>query len=790
MGSGNDRKIRVSVLLWLLAGSAAAESYRFRHFGPDDGLNTAVGQILQDRTGFLWIGTGDGLFRYDGASFKRFGKDGGLPSASIRRLLESPDGTLWVLTGRGLARRHGVNFEAVPSIPDSQAGQWHAMAVSAQGRLYVGTSRWMASAAIPTGGSAPRFAPLEGVPGEPVAGIYAERDGTLWFGCRLDLCRMEGGKLRRYGEADGLPPEHWGAILRDHHGDLWVRGPEHLSVLRAGARRFVAGDDGLPQSSNGIVTLLEDRDGTLLVTTDRGLARRVDGRWSLVGQAQGLESEAVTTVYEDREGSLWIGLWGAGVARWTGHAKWSSWTVADGLSNNIIWAVRRHPAGALWLGTDRGLVRMEDGKPPRVWLKSDGLGGDKVKGITIGPDGAVWAACLPGGVSRLDPVTERIRTFGPDTGLKDTRIIAIHIDREQGLWASTGTGLYRSTNLGPQLRFERQIPEGSQEHTMFFRMLTDRHGRIWVTSTDGLFCRDGATWKRYTKSDGLKANSVAHVAETDDGSIWVAYREPLGLSRLRFGGGRVEVEHVTKQEGLPSDYVLFLGLDSRRRLWTGTDYGAAVLADRQWVVYTHDDGLIWDDCAANSFWADTDGAVWIGTLKGLSRFQPGKEIRARAAPAAAVTAVRFGRLPSADPAGEFAQVSYRDHDFEVSYAAQTFLHEKDVRFRYRLVGLDENWITTALREARYPSLPAGTYRFEVMASNGRGWSAAPATVSFRIIPPWWQRWWFRLLAAGALAAMVALLLRARGRSTAQEHSRLEAAVRQRTSELELQKQVV
>jgi signal transduction histidine kinase/ligand-binding sensor domain-containing protein/CheY-like chemotaxis protein len=773
----------------LVAGAAMAEHYRFRHYGPDDGLNTAVSRLLQDRTGFLWVGSGDGLFRYDGARFQRFGTEDGLPSASIRGLLESADGALWVVTGRGLARRHRYSFETVDTGVGKDASDFNALGVTPDGTLYLGYDRGLLMGAIPKDGTAPRFSRVAGVPRDPVNGVYVESDGAVWFSSGLRLCLLEHGKLRVFDERDGVRPERWGAILRDRRGDLWIRGPQHMSVLPAGARQFVGRDSGLPQSSNTMLTLALDREGTVMVSTDQGLARWIGGRWELIGSAQGLASDTVTTVLQDREGSVWIGLWGAGLARWPGNREWTNWTTADGLSNNIVWAVRRDSAGALWTGTDRGLVRLQSALGPRTWLKKDGLGGDKVKALAMGPDGAVWAGCLPGGVSRIDPVTGRVRTYGNAAGLIDDRVIAMYIDPENRLWVSTGEGLFRSTSLGPNLRFERQVPPGTREGTMFFRFLGDRQGRMWVGSANGLFRWEAGKWTGFSTADGLKSNAVTHVTEADDGSIWIAYREPVGLSRMSFSHGGTEIRHFSKKDGLPSDYVLFLGQDSRRQTWVGTDYGVAVRADNQWIVYTHEDGLVWDDCAANAFFAEPDGAVWIGTLGGLSRFQANYRKAPPYPPLPVITSVKFGEH-LADPAVH-SEVPFRDHDFLVSFAGLTFLTEKNVRFRYRLAGLDDGWIETALREVRYSSLPAGRYLFEVEARDGgRLWSRLPATVSFRVVPPWWQTWWAQCLEAGLLLGLAGLLVWARMRKMFRDRERLEIAVSERTRELELQKNVV
>jgi signal transduction histidine kinase/AmiR/NasT family two-component response regulator len=382
-----------------------------------------------------------------------------------------------------------------------------------------------------------------------------------------------------------------------------------------------------------------------------------------------------------------------------------------------------------------------------------------------------------------------VQVFGAAAGLADDRVIALNLDRDNRLWVSTGEGLFRSTSLQPNLRFERQTPPGIPERTMYFRFLNDRQGRVWVTSGRGLFCWGAGQWTRYSTADGLRGNAVTHVSEAYDGSIWVAYREPLGISRLDFSHGKPAIRHFSKKDGLPSDYVLFLGQDERRQTWVGTDYGVAVRAGAEWIVYTHEDGLVWDDCAANSFWAEPDGTVWIGTLKGLSRFRAASRLSAPPPPPAAITAAKFGEH-AVDPA-VYAEVPFRDHDFLVTFAGLTFLSEKNVRFRYRLAGLDDSWIETALREVRYSSLPAGKYTFEVETRNATGpWSPSAAAISFRVRPPWWQTWWFRCLAAGALLGLLGFLLRIRMLQISRDRERLETAVLERTSELELQKSVV
>src|ERR1019366_2035695 len=302
------------------------------------------------------------------------------------------------------------------------------------------------------------------------------------------LCLLGQDRVRVFDQADGLPPERWGIMLRDRAGDLWVRGPRHLYALPHGDARFLARDGDLPPSSNAALGLAEDRRGRQLVSTDRGIARRIEGRWEMTGIAQGLQSEAVTSILEDREGSVWLGLWGSGLAQSPGPDEWTNWTTADGLGSDTVRAVRRDPSGTVWLGTGRGLVRLQDNKPPQILTTRNGLGGDQVNSLVIAPDGAVWAACSPGGVSRIDPKGARMRTYGKAAGLEDDHTIALHLDLENRLWAGTSEGLFRSNSLEPNLRASnascRRVPGRG---LAFFGLLTDREGRVWVTSAQGLF---------------------------------------------------------------------------------------------------------------------------------------------------------------------------------------------------------------------------------------------------------------------------------------------------------------
>jgi signal transduction histidine kinase/ligand-binding sensor domain-containing protein/CheY-like chemotaxis protein len=783
------------VCLYLLSGlPLAAQRYSFKTYGADEGLTTAVNRLLQDRDGFLWVGTSNGLFRYDGGEhFQRFGTAEGLPGTQIYHVRQSPDGTLWVVTGRGLARLRQERFDHIDTVFAEENGAMSDLAFDPEGRLYLGTVKGLLIGEWSRG--AYRFHFAEGVPRIKITGFHFDPAGDVWFGCGKNLCHLTPAGLETIGPRQGLPEEEWSAILRDRQGTLWIRGLQRLFVCPPGSHMFFARDEGLPQSTNSAVDLAMDRAGTVLVSTDLGLARWTGGKWNLTGVAQGLASDTVSSVLEDREGSLWIGLWGAGLARWLGYGEWTQWTANEGLGNNIVWAIRRQRSGAMLVGTDNGLVRLDESgsRPAKHWHTEDGLGGNKVKSLAMSADGAVWIGTLPGGVSRLDPVTDRLRTFGAESGLGDPRVIAVQVDREDRLWVTTSAGLFRSGSLelagNGAVHFERQTPPAARGSELYFRILLDHLGRVWVGSMMGAFCWDNGKWTTYTTAEGLKMNGVTNFAESTDGAIWMGYREPVGLSRLTIAGGKPHFEHFNRSTGLASDYTLFLGVDSRGTLWSGTDDGIDLRRGNSWTHFGRDDGLVWDDCAAGAFLAEADGVVWVGTLKGLSRYRPVGRDLPQPDPPAVITSVKLGPT-NADPTTA-PQVPFREHSFSVTFAGLSFRRERDIRFRYRLSGLDEGWTETTQREAHYPTLPAARYRFEVMARSAAGrWSATPAVFSFRILPPWWQTWWFRAAIVVTILCFVHLIWRWRMRTLLARHQQLAAAVSERTAELHCQKELV
>jgi signal transduction histidine kinase/ligand-binding sensor domain-containing protein/CheY-like chemotaxis protein len=766
--------------------TAVAQRYTFRTYSQPEGLtNMAVYCLLQDREGFIWAGTDNGLFRYDGRSFHSYSAKAGLPSATVFGLAESPDGVLWAATQRGLARKDGERFKVADL--GGRTDPVSKIQFDGHGRMYVVTdSRLVAGERLANGRY--RFHTVfEG----GVNGLLTEPAGSVWFTSGGELYRSFGGIYRPVGQQLGLPHDRWLDIVRESSGSIWIRSLGHLYELQPGSARFVKRDAGAPESAEATLAVLPS--GDLIAQTVSGFAIRKGSGWELVEARKGLPADSVSSVMQDREGSIWIGLNGAGLARWLGRGQWEGWTNAEGLLQNCVWSVQRDRQGTLWVGTNGGLQALPAGtRRWRNWTSKDGVGVGGVTVVVCDPQGGVWVGNRPGkstGVLSLLSADGRAATvYGAEDGLETSGVTGLLLDSRRYLWV-TGRGVYRSTTpVGavPRLRFQHIGPEENFP-TRRNQPIVDRNGAVWVPGLAGLLRFENERWSSLGVKDGLLETSVLGITEDADGSLWICYQDALGLTHLmpRRGGG-FAAEHFRRGQGLRSDQVYFVRPDRKGNLWVGTDSGLDVRSGGGWHHYDRDEGLIWDDCNENGFFADTDGSVWIGTSGGLAHFRPRSAPFPDLSPPVVLTSVQAGGKTYSQ--FDAPRLRHDRNSLLVDFAALTFVYERDVSFRYRLGGFESNWINTAQREVRYSNLPPGSYVFEVMAQSPAGLlSERPARFAFTVEPAWWQNMWFQAACILVFLASVYLTIRWHLRHVFEQKRQLETAVQRRTQELEAAK---
>jgi diguanylate cyclase (GGDEF)-like protein len=761
--------------LCLCAPVSRAQRYSFRPI--TEGLGDLnVNCIAQDRTGYLWVGTENGLYRYDGLQFRQFGTAEGIRARTIQNLFVGSDGTLWVGTAAGVyfERRDGSFAEVQPPAPvdafslrvgsafTALAPDRLAMADRSGAFLLrrVEADQWIAE-------------PMH-LQGEKIWSVLDGTKGDLWYGCDRDLCHLANGATTHLRAALGLPDDQWLHLLRSRDGHIWLRGLAHLGELDPVANRFAPHDLPGPTNQVPYLALEEDQQGRIVATQGQNFGIRQGDHWRMVTARNGLSSHDLSALFVDREGSIWAGMVGHGLLRWLGQGRWEAYTAAEGLSNDIVWASLRDSAGRLWIGTETGLDYLSAGTDaPQPWRAANI---QTVRAISLAESDGVWMGSAAGALVRIDEKTLA------GTEWKTPEVYRILADGNHRLWVATTGGLY-VVNTSAADRTPRLVNDAAiaEVHQRFTDLCLDGSGDLWAASDHGLFRLNASGWKRI--DPGLAGVNPFLIAADSQGNLWATGTSP-GIVRLRIAGDRVmEAAHIGRPP-LLSDQVVALMVDRRGWLWAGQDAGVNVFDGRAWRSFTQDDGLIWNDIDANGLSEDKDGSIWIGTSGGLSHL-----IDPQAGPVGppqppVLSDVRLGSFPVENG----SRIPWSANPLAISIAALNFRNALHIRIRYRLVGLESDWIETTERIVRYPQLNPGRYRFEAETVDvGTGAASAVTAISFRLAPRWWQSESLPLGVALLAGIIVVLVVRWRVLLLQRQTQQLEQAVHRRTLDLEREK---
>jgi diguanylate cyclase (GGDEF)-like protein len=796
MRSKTSAALFVVTLVILVLGSLAAQAkptetpvlslphrphYVFQRVGENFGLSSLTPScILQDQDGFIWIGTPDGLLRFDGNHILRFGLEQGLPSTHVNQLVLAPTGRIWIVTSRGIAYVEGGVLHQLPlaKVYNSFRNA-STLALDSWGKVYLATEGGLLRVDPDRPNDFRLWSLSEGLPSLEAESVSITAEGRVWFASGHSVGWLDSqDHVHMFPAQSGLPHERVISILQDFEKILWVRTAARLYRLNPGATHFVPELPDLPPANDyGSPTL--DRSGNLMIPTVAGLYWRSSGQWEVIDQSRGMAVNATFAITEDREGAYWIGLGGAGIQRWIGRKTWSSWTQAEGLPDNVVWSELRDKRKRLWLGTNNGVAMWDpQANRWRIWKSKDGLNGALAREMILAPDGAVWVLCYPGGLTRFDPESltpEKIPTPEPiPTG--------VHVGPDGRIWIANASYLKATRPAQRPFQFV-DVPLPPEIHQGIGRFASSPDGVLWTVGRGGLSRFDGKQWRHFTTADGLRQDEVVEAAAVSRDEVWVRYSDALGLSRLLLVDGKAHVTHFGLADGLPSLDVYMLGADHEGNIWAGGALGLTEFSrDGHTLRFTQADGLIWNDLSERGFFAEEDGTLLFGTSGGLARYNPiSADERVELPPRVVITSALLGsseRVAEHNP-----QAPRSDNTFRVDFAALTYRDPGNVRCSYRLAGLESEPNETSGREARYPALPPGDYTFTVSCRSARGTLSFPAEFSFTVIPAWWQRWYSRGFAI--LLGLFALysLVNYRTRKLQSERIRLEQAVAERSEAL-------
>ncbi len=772
------------------------EHHVFREHGGRELRARWIRALVQDRRGMLWVGTQEGLYRYDGAEAVLMGEPRGLPTSYVLQLTLGPRGRVWVALGDRIARQGEAGFVTV--LPEQSSAcassmyELQRMAFTAEDDLLASSGCGLLRLRAPAYDTVERLNNVGGLPEGAIDALHVAADGTWWIASARRIVRRS-----RDGTVDvALPADDLGepvlALATTSDGRTWARSRSFLYRLDPGTEAFVT-EPGEELAALDVAPPLETSKGRLLLPTLKGLAVRASpGKWETIAQARGLPGSTVSCALEDREGAIWLGVLGAGLVRWRPNGRWRSWTQAEGLPHDSVWGMVRDREDRLWVGTNDGLGIWDPSR--RAWLRrgpDDGLPGQLVWGFATEGDGTIWAvmrrravARFPGGALKPSAVE-----LPPECGPVPTDVSpgwggAVLLAGSEGICEA------RSTPAGVDITpWQPPLPVEQCSD------LVERAGEaVWGGGRGGLWRSAGGGWMHFYRSQGWGADSVLALAPVSAESAWISYSAGRGMTWVQLPtdkqakpGEQLKVRHVRHSDGLPSNHVWLLQVDRWGKVWAGGPRGLAVReADGSISRHDSEEGLIWDDVNQGALLFDKDGAALVGTSRGMARFDPNAEVE-ETPPTVAITSVRLGAVERT--AGQLTterpvEVGYEEGLFNVQMACVSYGSPEQVVFEHRLLGAEDAETLGSYRTLHYPSLPPGSYRFQARCRSASGlWSEERASFAFRVLPPWWHTGWVQAGILLALAmALFAVVKRREGQQLARRRE-LEAEVAERSARL-------
>ncbi len=833
-------------LLALTVGAAATPTsdLRFKRLESLDADDLSILSLLQDRQGFVWIGThSGGLYRYNGYQAVKYTHDPrnprSLPNDRVSALFEDKQGRVWAGTQTGLVRFDPESGDFTPiALPPGPASQRIVKAIVSDGA----DGMWVAT----------------------------------WGGLQHVDART--GAVVRYlhdkADTGSLASNDVNALARDRNGGLWIgTWPGGLDYLAPGATTFshrhVDPSDSGDGKLNIVRSLLIDPQGTMWIGTEAGVIVWDSAQpWSA---RKRIDSPAarVNALYSDRQGAVWAGTLGAGMLRWDkggagpvhyvhrandphslqsdhiravmedrGGMLWVA-SFTDGISlvnlnskgfdrfipfdtasdntlpNNSVQNIEGAPGGRLWLGSNTGFALFDPANGavlktyrgnPKV---AGALSNDVVYSTYQQPGGPLWVG-TSAGLNRL------ATPDGPFTTIVFGSVAANFINTivpgaGKVLWLGTGMQVIRyDIATGKTTGYPADPADpASRSVNGTTTIVEDRRGRVWMGSDwsgGGLDLLDPATGKfRHFVHDpadpaSLADDNVSHLYQDPQGRLWAGTAK--GINQILTGAdGAISLRNYTGKDSVGLVKILAIRSDRAGMLWLSTASGLVRMDPDSGKVsrFSTSDGLS-EGFAVGAAYAAPDGTLYFSGVKGMTGVHPDKVRSVSVAPHVAITDISVFNRSLAAGAGNAdiklrgtvtaptdITLSVQESVFALEFSALHYTDPARNSYAYRLNGFDRDWVHTDAnhRSATYTNLNPGSYTFEVKAANEQGlWSDKPASVTIRILPPLWQTWWFRLLVGVLAIGLLAMAYRGRVRSLTRRQKQLQALVAARTGELE------
>ncbi len=793
---------------------------QFEHYTSAQGLSqNSVYEIIQDKKGFMWFATQDGLNRFDGYTFKVFRNTNHLRSTAsnyIYSMAEDKYGRIWIGTTTGLAIFHPQN-RTYSDIDVTRNTEINKVLRATDGSMWVAINK-MGVFHFSVDGRPIAHYNKELVSPE-ITTLYEDDKQRIWAGSAYQGISIINPRTKTFKTLKNpvLQEIVVTAIKGTPSGEIWIgsrqNGLLHYQSDTGVLKRLNAQDPKTGLSDNNIKYIFSDSRQRIWIATEGGLNLLDNDRGTFhsyfydKADPGGLSNNDINYIFEDHSGALWLAMNNTGICRYspnlTYFRNYDINSKASFLSSNIVWSFYELDDGTMMIGTEEGLDIFN---PHTLKIKSLNTDNSRLKHNTIraihkDDNGYFWLATDGGGLARYNPRTGHIKSFVADknnpSSISSNRVRKILKRDDHSLWIATLEGLNildLRTNTFSVI--QKSISGNSISDNRILNIYRYKDGPLFICTYNGLSLYNprSNTFTNYQRDlnspVSLGSNiiiSVLHRKEDPENLYWLGTSEGLSLFDMHTG----RFTTFTTADGLPNNIIYALEEDRHGNLWISTNKGLSRMdhKSKSFRNFNLQDGLRNDEFSANSSIHLKNGQIWFGGVEGITAFNPDDIGINRNIPPIAVTSFSIydKKVPvdSILAVSPRIELSYKDKFFKIQFAALEFTNPHKNRYKYMLEGFDAKWIDAGYNHsASYTNLDGGEYTFRVIASNNDGiWNEEGLAIPVYIKPPFWETVWFIGTVVLLIILIVAIGVNLRLHGIKKQREELKQKVDDRTSEL-------
>lgn len=800
--------------------SLRAQLQVVQRLGIEQGLsNNYVVSIAEDKHGFLWFATEEGLNKFDGTRFTTYLKDNqGITGNELNHLYADPiRPIIWIATQRAGLNSYNYNthtFTAyqsdarnpnalitndvtdIAAASQTQDGLWISTYYRGIDYLDInsGVFTHYNKATVPALASEQTWTVLDG------------GDGNLYIGhvgAGLSILRLKDKSVKNFKhdalDPNSLPGDDVRTICKDTNGTIWVGTNQGLALFNPQTESFITFKNNL-NDTNGtlnsyIFSIRQLKDNKLWIATEFNGIAILDLKQNLFllpnqikfdyirerDDKYGLSNSSIRYIYQDTSDNVWIGTWGGGI-NFIGHQPplFRSWnysptaTSHNYLSFKTVSSICTDRKGRIWIGTDGdGINVFESGQRIAIHKKESGaLHSNSVLAAFRDSEENLWFGTFMGSISYYHTHENKFQDLFPD-GNTQLDIRVFYEDNQQNIWIGCNVGIY-VYSLKKKKIIKHYHTKNSKLPENFVRSITqDAQGNYWIGTFGGgvgLYTQQFELIRLFTQNNGFCSNTINQIICDRQERVWIATGEGLVCFSAK---NRSHYSVFKRKDGLNNTHIRAIAEDSNGNIWLSTNMGIScyVTSKKTFYNYSHFDGIPQGNFISGSVAKDQNGYIYFGSINGVCYFNPESTVSERKSPPAVITEMKlFGRLNNQENKDTIIslsnvhriELSHEKNNFSLTFNVRNYALVKQVEYAYKLKGLENSWYTVnELNSVTFRNIPPGNYEFQLKTRiHNQDWSNELTTLIIHIRPPLWLTWWAKLIYFIVLSTVLYITLRA------------------------------